>query len=86
MVIIEKGEYHLLIAAHFNRLCGSDQGSLILIKCVHEKKNNYHFRMNDAGLPVPDKQAVVKYVATLRYHTKEIAAYFMFAVPQRRAS
>lgn len=42
--------------------------------------------MNDAGLPVPDKQPVVKYVATLRYHTKEIAAYFVFAVAQRMAS
>jgi len=42
--------------------------------------------MNDAGLPVPDTQPVVKHVATLRYHTKEIAAYFMFAIPQRRTS
>ena len=42
--------------------------------------------MYDAGLPVPDKQPVVKYVVTLRYHTKEIAAYFLFAVPQRRVS
>ncbi len=32
-----------------------------------------------------DKQPVVKYVANLHYHTKEIVAYFMFAIPQRRA-
>jgi hypothetical protein len=42
--------------------------------------------MNDPGLPVPDKQPVVKDVATLRYHTKEIAAYFKFAIPEKRAS
>ena len=48
-------------------------------------KKKYHFHMNDAGLPVPDKQPVVQYVVTLRYHTEEIATYFMFAIPQRRA-
>jgi hypothetical protein len=42
--------------------------------------------MNDAGLPVPDKQPVVEYVATLRYHTKEIAAYFVLAIPRKMAS
>jgi hypothetical protein len=42
--------------------------------------------MDDAGLPVPDEQPVVQYVATVRNHTKEIAAYFMFAIPQSRAS
>ena len=42
--------------------------------------------MNDAGLPVPDKQPVVECVAALRYHTKEIAAYFVFAIPQKRTS
>ena len=29
MAIIEEGENHFVMAAHSNRLCGSDQGSLI---------------------------------------------------------
>lgn len=82
MAIVEEGENDFVMAAYSNRLCDPDQSSLI--KCVREKK--YHFHMNDAGPPVPDKQPVVKYVATLRYHTKEIAAYFMLAIPHRRAS
>lgn len=84
MAIIEEGEDHFVMAAYSNRLCDPDQGSLI--KCVREKKEKYHFHMNDAGLPVPDKQPVIKYVATLCYHSKEIATYFMFAIPQSRAS
>ena len=51
MAIIEEGENDLVMAAYSNRLYDPDQGSLI--KRVHEKK--YHFHMNDAGLPVPDK-------------------------------
>jgi hypothetical protein len=83
MAIIEEGENHFVMAAYSNRLCDPDQGSLI--KCVREKKK-YHFHMNHAGLPVPDKQPVVEYVATLRYHTKEITAYFIFAIPHRSTS
>jgi len=84
MAIIEEGENDFVMAAYSNRLCDPDQIKVRLSSVFTKKK--YHFHMNAAGLPVPDKQPVVKYVATLRYHAKEIAAYFMFAIPQRRAS
>jgi hypothetical protein len=85
MAIIEEGENHIVMAAYPNRLCDSKSQIKVYLSSVFMKKR-YHFHMNDAGLPVPDKQPVVKYVATLRYHTKEIAAYFVFAVAQRMAS
>lgn len=40
--------------------------------------------MNDAGLPVPDEQPIIKYLATPGHHAKKITAYFMFAISQRR--
>jgi hypothetical protein len=85
MAIVEEGENDFVMAAYSNWLCNSDQGSLIKLKCVREKKK-YHFHMNDAGLPVPDKQPVVKYVVILRYYTKKITHYVIFAIPLRRAS
>jgi len=82
MAIVEEGENDVMLGADSNRLCDLDQGFAYQV-CLRE--NKYHFHMNDAGLPVPDKQPVVKCVATLRYHTQEIATYFVFAIPQRRA-
>lgn len=56
MAIIEEGENHFVMAAYSNRLCDDAiQIKVRLSSVFAERKKKYHFHMDDAGLPVPDK-------------------------------
>ena len=96
MAIVEEGKYGFVIVAYSNRLCDPDQG--LLTKRVYERKKNWggrgkgrgkgthHIHINDASFPVPNQQSVIILLVTLGNHAEKVAAYFLFAIPQRRTS
>jgi hypothetical protein len=43
----------------------------------------YHFYMKETGLPIPDEQMIVPPIIVRSHDTDKVAAYLMFAIPQR---